>query len=253
LAPWSGGSRALARVDCFVVAVPELSAIVLCYRAGVSILSVVGPLHEQLRESGVPFELVLVANYDPDREDSTPGIVEEFAAAHENVRAVEGPKEGAMGWDMRSGLDAATGRYMIVIDGDAQNPVEDVLRMFREMRRTGAEVMKGRRTSRFDGLYRRFVSWVYNLLFLVLFRTQGLWDINGKPKGLTRAAFERMELRSDDWFIDAEIVLQARWAGLRVAEMPVVFNRNEERASFVRLAAIGEFLRNMVRARLRRR
>ncbi len=160
------GSRASAWVDCFVVAVPELSAIVLCYRAGESILSVVGPLHDQLRESGVTFELVLVANYDPDREDPTPGIVEEFAAAHENVRTVEGPKEGAMGWDMRSGLDAATGRYMVVIDGDAQNPVEDVLRMYREMRRTGTDVMKGRRTSRFDGTYRRFVSWVYNVLFV---------------------------------------------------------------------------------------
>jgi glycosyltransferase involved in cell wall biosynthesis len=236
-----------------VPAVPELSAIVLCYRAGESILSVVGPLHEQLRESGVPFEMVLVANYDPDREDVTPGIVEEFAAAHENVRTVQDPKEGAMGWDMRRGLDAATGQYMIVIDGDAQNPVEDVLRMYREMRRTGTDVMKGRRTSRFDGPYRRLISWVYNALFLLLFRTRGLWDINGKPKGLTRTAFDRIELRSDDWFIDAEIVLQAQRAGLRVTEMPVVFNRNEERASFVRLGAIGEFIRNMFRARLQKR
>jgi hypothetical protein len=61
-----------------------------------------------------------------------------------------------------------------------------------------------------------------------------------------------MELQSDDWFIDAEIVLAARRAGLRVNELPVVFNRNEERASFVRADAILEFLRNMARARLKR-
>src|SRR5918999_5848445 len=151
---------------------------------------------------------------------------------------------------MRSGLDAATGDYLVVIDGDAQNPVEDVLRMYREMRRTGADVMKGRRIARFDGPYRRLVSYVYNSVFMLLFRTRGLWDINGKPKGVTRAAYERMGLNADDWFIDAEIVLAARRAGLQVNEMPVVFNRNEERASFVRANAILDFVRNMAHARL---
>jgi glycosyltransferase involved in cell wall biosynthesis len=235
------------------VPAPEVSAIVLCYRAGESILAVIDPLHRQLADAGVSFELVLVANYDPDREDVTPAVVERFAQSHENVRVVSRAKQGAMGEDMRAGLDAATGDYLVAIDGDAQNPVEDVLRMYREMKRTGVDVMKGRRTSRFDGAYRRFVSWIYNVLFLLLFRTRGLWDINGKPKGLRRAAFERMELSSDDWFIDAEIILEARRAGLRVAEMPVVFNRNEERASFVRTSAIVEFLENMYRARVRKR
>jgi glycosyltransferase involved in cell wall biosynthesis len=232
---------------------PELSAIVLCYRAEESIEQVIAPLHRQLTESGVTSELVLVANFDEGREDSTPEIVRRFAEQHDAVRAVIRPKQGAMGWDMRSGLEEATGRSLVVIDGDAQNPVEDVLRMYREMRRTGADVVKGRRIARFDGPYRRVVSAVYNGLFVLLFRTRGLWDINGKPKAMTRGAYERIELRSDDWFIDAEIVLAARRAGLTIVELPVTFNRNEQRASFVRPAAILEFLRNMARTRFRRR
>jgi glycosyltransferase involved in cell wall biosynthesis len=232
---------------------PELSAIVLCYRAEENIRHVVEPLHRDLTESGVTFELVLVANYHQGSEDRTPEIVRQMAGDLEVVRTVIQPKEGAMGWDMRTGLDAATGEYLVVIDGDAQNPVTDVLRMYREMRRTGADVMKGRRIARFDGPYRRLVSHVYNSVFMALFRTRGLWDINGKPKGLTRAAYKRMELKSDDWFIDAEIVLAARRAGLQVNELPVVFNRNKERASFVRANAILEFVRNMARARLKRR
>ena len=228
---------------------PSLSAIVLCYRAGESIRQVLDPLYKDLQDSGVPFELVLVANYETDREDSTPAITREFAEGHENVRTVIEPKGGAMGWDMRSGLDAASGDCLVVIDGDSQNPVEDVLRMYQEMQRTGADVMKGRRIARFDGPYRRIVSTAYNALFVMLFRTRGLWDINGKPKGMTRAAHDRLSLSSDDWFIDAEIILAARRAGLRIIEMPVVFNRNEQRASFVKPGAILEFLRNMVRTR----
>jgi glycosyltransferase involved in cell wall biosynthesis len=235
------------------VSQPELSAIVLCYRAEESIRLVVEPLHRELVDSGVAFELVLVANYHAGGDDRTPDIVQALAEQLDGVRTVIKPKEGAMGWDMRSGLEAATGLYLVVIDGDAQNPVEDVLRMYREMRRTGADVMKGRRIARFDGPYRRAVSGLYNGLFMALFRTRGLWDINGKPKGVTRDAYDQLALRSNDWFIDAEIVLEARRAGLRVGELPVVFNRNEERASFVRTSAIVEFLRNMVRTRLTRR
>jgi glycosyltransferase involved in cell wall biosynthesis len=232
------------------VAPPELSAIVLCYRAEESILRVIEPLYEQLERSGIPFELVLVANYHSDQKDNTPEIVAAFAASHDHAQTVIKPKEGGMGWDMRSGFDVAGGSFMVVIDGDAQNPVEDVLRMYREMERTGADVLKGRRIARFDGVYRRLVSGVYNALFRMLFRTRGLWDINGKPKGITRAAYEQLQLSSDDWFIDAEMVLAARRAGQRVGEMPVVFNRNEARASFVRPSAIWEFLRNMARTLL---
>jgi cellulose synthase/poly-beta-1,6-N-acetylglucosamine synthase-like glycosyltransferase len=230
------------------VARPELSVIVLCYQANEAIHRVINPLYHQLEASGVAYELVLVANQWCDRPDPTGTVVEAFARDHDTEE-----KQGAMGWDMRSGLAAAAGDYLVVIDGDAQNPVDDALKMYRRMRATGVDVMKGRRIARFDGPYRRVLSAVYNLLFTLLFGTRGIWDVNGKPKGLTRAAYEVLELESDDWFIDAEIVLSARRHGLAVAELPVVFHRNEDRDSFVRPTAILEFLRNMARQRFRRR
>jgi glycosyltransferase involved in cell wall biosynthesis len=235
------------------VSPPELSAIVLCYRAGESIRHVVEPLYEELEASGVTYELVLVANYAADGNDPTPAVVREFASTRDHVRCVADVKQGAMGWDMRSGLAAAQGDYLVVIDGDAQNPVDDLVKLYRQMKDTGADVMKGRRIARFDGPYRRIVSGVFNALFMLVFRTHGLWDINGKPKGMTRRAYEELHLTSDDWFIDAEIVIGARRLGFEVAEMPVIFRRNDERASFVRVSAIWEFLGNMGRERLRRR
>jgi glycosyltransferase involved in cell wall biosynthesis len=229
---------------------PELSVIVLCYRAGESLKKVIEPLHELLVNAHVDFELVLVANYWPGQRDPTPAVARAFARTHDHARVVAEPKEGAMGWDMRCGLEHARGDHLVIMDGDAQNPVEDALLIFRRIRASNADVMKGRRVRREDGPYRRFVSLAFNLLFAAVFRTRGLWDINGKPKALTRAAYSKMNLRSDDWFIDAEIVLQARGLGLRVEEMPVVFHENEERSSFVHLSAIWEFLRNMTRFRV---
>jgi len=231
---------------------PTLSAIVLCYRAEESILRVIEPLDDLLAGDGTPYELVLVANYWANRPDTTPEYVRRFADGRDHVVVVSREKAGAMGWDMRSGFEAAQGELMVVIDGDAQNPVEDVVRLFRLMRESGADVGKGRRIARHDGPYRRLISTVYNAFFRVLFGSRGIWDVNGKPKALTRSAYRAMTLESDDWFVDAEIVLEAHRLGLRVVELPVVFNRNDERPSFVRFDAIWEFVKNLVQYRLTR-
>ena len=81
---------------------PDLSAIVLCYRAEQSILSVLEPLYEPLRGADVAFELVLVANYWPGRGDTTSEIVRGLADSRRYRRPCS-REAGAMGWDMRSG------------------------------------------------------------------------------------------------------------------------------------------------------
>ena len=233
------------------LAAPELSAIVLCYRAEESTRLVIEPLDALLREAGITHEIVLVANYWPDRPDRTPDVARELDAELPSVRTVILPKEGGMGWDMRTGLRAATGEYLVVIDGDAQNPVEDVLEAYKRLKQTGADVVKGRRVARYDGAYRKLVSFVYNIVFTTLFpSSRGLWDINGKPKGLTRNAYERMELRYDNWFLDADLMLNALRRNMTIVEFPVVFYRNAERPSFVRPQAIIEFVVNLTRERL---
>jgi len=232
---------------------PRLSAIVLGYRAEAALAPVVAALTRELEEVGEPFEIVLVVNYDADSLDRTPEIGERLSHADARVRLVARRKEGGMGWDVRSGLAAATGRFLVIIDGDGQNSPRDVVRAYRLLAEGRCDVVKGRRVQRHDGLYRLVLSAAYNLGFAVIFGTRGLWDINGKPKGMTRAACERLNLRSDDWFLDAELVLAARREQLRVGEIPVEFGPSTARPSFVRAGAILEFVRHMFNYRLRGR
>jgi glycosyltransferase involved in cell wall biosynthesis len=225
--------------------------VVLCYRAEEQARRVVIPLHAELEEAGVPYELILVANYW-SREDRTPAVVEELAAGHDTIRVVAEPKHGDMGWDFRSGLRAARGSYLVVIDGDGQVPIRYALDIYRLLKESGAAIAKGRRFVREDGSVRTITSLGYNVLFRLLFRTRRLWDVNGRPKGLTRDAYERLALTTDDWFTDAEILLKARRLGLPVAELPVRFLKNEARGSFVGLDTVWEFIRNMSLWRLGR-
>jgi glycosyltransferase involved in cell wall biosynthesis len=223
--------------------------IVLCYRAEEHARHVVVPLYEELERDGTPYEIVLVANFWSD-DDRTPAVAAELARDRPTLRVVALHKRGAMGWDMRSGLRAARGEYLVVIDGDGQVPMRYALDAYRTLKKTGAAVVKGRRFMREDGSVRSITSLGFNLAFRLLFGTRGLWDVNGRPKGLTRRAYQRLALTTDDWFTDAEILLKASEHRLPVAEFPVRFLRNEVRGSFVGLGTVWEFVRNMARWRL---
>ena len=231
---------------------PELSLVILCYRAEEFAREFARRAVEMLEEAGVEsFELVLVGNYVAGSEDSTPRVVQELADSDPRLRCTTLEKQGMMGWDMRSGLEAARGNYLAVIDGDGQMPLGDVAQLFTLMRREGYDLGKTFRITRGDGLRRRFISNVYNKLMHLLFPGIQARDMNSKPKILTRTAYEKLELESDDWFIDAEIMIQARRHGFRIGELPTGFLGLTGRRSFVKVGAIFEFLGNLVRYRRR--
>ncbi len=235
---------------------PELSVVVLCYRAQELARDFAEQLAGELDQAGIDYELILVANYDERIPDRTPEIVRELARSHPRIVAITRVKAGMMGWDMRSGLNAARGAHLAVIDGDGQMPSSDIVKVYRLLEVGGYDLVKTFRAQRFDGAYRRTISWCYNVLFRLLFPGAAKFrDINSKPKVVTREAFRRMKLESNDWFTDAEIMIEAIRNELRVGEVSTIFLKNERRATFVPVSAIWEFLRNLVyyRVRLSRR
>jgi len=97
--------------------IPEISVVVLCYRAGESIRQFIKELIEVMSDKfNGNYELILIGNYQKDSDDITPKIAREIADNFENVTAVTRPKEGMMGWDMRSGLAVSRGKNIAVID-----------------------------------------------------------------------------------------------------------------------------------------
>ena len=221
---------------------------VLCYRSGQNIIPFVERLQRTLSRCNFSWEIVLVGNYIEGSNDETPEVVKKLAERSNNIRAVIRPKKGMMGWDMRMGLDAARGTYIGVIDGDGQFPPESIVACLLKCELEDLDLTKTYRVVRDDGLYRRAISAVYNTLFRLLFGCR-VRDINSKPKIIRRDKYELLQLKSDDWFADAEIVIRARELGLKIGETPVHFKINDARGSFVKPRAILEFISNLLKYR----
>ena len=226
----------------------DISVVILCYKAASSISEFVSGVKKLLENHGLSYELVLVANYNAHEQDTdqTPRVVKELAERDPHIRVVSKVKEGMMGWDLHSGLAAATGETIALIDGDGQMPAEDIIRIYDALRSGEYDCAKTYRIGRFDGLKRKIISKVYNALLKIFFPRISLRDVNSKPKIFTREAYARLNLQSTDWFADAEMMIQASYLGFRIIEIPTFFHENKHRRSFVRTSAILQFLKNIV-------
>lgn len=233
---------------------PDLSVVILCYRTGRDVEPIVRRLHAVLSLLTIRWEIILVGNYHEGAPDETPQVVRELARVLPGVRAVTRPKEGMMGWDLRCGLEACRGDVLALIDGDGQFPIEMIVACYLQL--TGnpeIDFVQTYRISREDGFVRHLLSFGYNRFVGLLFPGLGIPDVNSKPKLIRRALYERLHLEDDGWFLDAEMVLKSHLLGARFLLEPIRFYRLRGRPSFVKFAAIWEFIVKLIRFRRSRR
>jgi glycosyltransferase involved in cell wall biosynthesis len=230
----------------------NLSVVILGYRSETFLLQFVEQVITELQHAEIySFEIILVANYDNDN-DSTPEISQFIQEKYDFVKSITKKKEGKMGWDMRMGMEAATGEYICVLDGDGQMPISDVATVFNIINKGQYDLVKTYREFRYDGFYRAIISKVYNVLFAIIYRPKvAIKDVNSKPKILTKNAFKQLNLVSNDWFTDAEIMIQALKLNFRICQISTVFYKNERRKSYVGLNTIFEFIYNLFYYRLK--
>ena len=229
----------------------ELSIIILCYRSEEAIIDFADKAKQIAEEISSSYEIILVGNYLEGSDDRTREIVQQIAAGDNCYKCICKQKKGMMSWDMKEGLDAASGKYLCVIDGDGQFPLDSIKRCYHEIISRNYDLVKTFREKRNDGIYRKFISRIYNLIFSILFSNLNSRDINSKPKIISRKAYCMMNLTSDDWFIDAEIMINVRKLKLKFFEFPIEFYQLSGRPSFVKFNAILEFIRNLIIFRIK--
>jgi glycosyltransferase involved in cell wall biosynthesis len=188
-------------------------------------------------------DLICVQN---GSRDGTGQVLSRLAQADKRVKVVEVPVNRGYGYGIRQGLASATGNIVGYLDGDGQVRPADILRVLAGTQ--SCRAAKARRAIRGDGCQRRFVSMIYNTMFRGLFAVQA-GDANAKPKFLRKEDLAKLALVSDDWFIDAEVMIKTAALGIKWAEEPVEFRKRDGGRSNVRIGSIIEFLRNLGRWR----
>ena len=122
----------------------ELSVIAPCYNEEGNLRELVNRLRTAFQTRNIEGEVVLV---DDGSRDGTGALVDQLAQEHPNVVAVHHDTNRGMVAGWQSGLEASHGDLVCLIDADLQNLPEDVCRLYRELRVSGADIVQGFRSS----------------------------------------------------------------------------------------------------------
>jgi glycosyltransferase involved in cell wall biosynthesis len=114
--------------------VPKVSVIVPVRNGERHIRRALGSI---CRQTLADLEIIVV---DDGSEDSTPMIIEEFAASDDRVRIIDGPAIGSAGAARNAGLDLATGDYLAFLDGDDFFAPQLLSRLHERIEREHADV-----------------------------------------------------------------------------------------------------------------
>jgi undecaprenyl-phosphate 4-deoxy-4-formamido-L-arabinose transferase len=137
---------------------PELSVVVTLFDEAATIDELHRRTVAALDALGRSWELLYV---DDGSTDGTFAAVERLHAADPRIRAVRFKRNFGQHPAMHAGLARARGDIVVTMDGDLQNPPEDIPRLV-EAVEAGYDVASGRRTARHDSWGRTMPSRMIN-------------------------------------------------------------------------------------------
>lgn len=161
------------------------------------------------------YEVTIIEDGSPD---STAVVADELARRFEKVRVIHHPHNLGYGATLADGFRSARHEWIFYTDGDNQFDVRELPRLVEQT--IHADVVVGYRLRKQYSLFRQFTSWCYNVLIHLLFGLN-VKDVNCAFKLMPRKLIDRITINSRHGFIDAEILLQARQLGYRIAEVGV--------------------------------
>jgi glycosyltransferase involved in cell wall biosynthesis len=201
---------------------PECSIVIPSLNEALTMGSFVTWCLEGLNKAGVRGEVLIV--------DSGEDRAAEIALAH-GARVLKTPKRG-LGRAYQDALPYIRGQFIVMGDCDCTYDFRE-LAPFMEAFHAGAEFVMG---SRFRGyiepgsmppLHRYLgtpvTTWVLNTIFHSHFS-----DIHCGMRGISKAAFVRMDLQSQSWEYASEMVLKSVHMHLKTAEVPIRFLKDRE-------------------------
>lgn len=164
------------------------------------------------------YELLIVNDASTD---ATGRIADELAAADPRVRVVHHPVNRKLGGSLKTGYANAGGELVLYSDADLPFDMDELIKACRVMRHYEADLVSAYRLDRTgEGYVRTIYSFFYNSLVRLLFGVR-IRDVNFAFKLCHRRLLDKVQLRSEGSFIDAELVVSAVGHGFKVVQFGV--------------------------------
>jgi glycosyltransferase involved in cell wall biosynthesis len=197
---------------------PSVSIVFPMFNEEAYIHRAVRAAREVLAEVSDDHEIVIVDDASTDR---TGCLADELARGDPRITVVHNAVNRKLGGTLRVGFAAATKDLVLDTDADLPFDLQELGRAVRLLEYQEADLLSAYRFDRTsEGPLRTLYSFVYNMLVRVVFRLH-VKDVNFSFKLFRRRLLDRIELKSEGSFIDAELLVRARRAGASIIQIGV--------------------------------
>lgn len=199
----------------------KISVIVPVYNEAKTIREII----ESVRKVPLDKEIIII---DDGSTDATRDILKNELAGKVNQILFHETNKGK-GAAIRTGIQAATGEYIIIQDADLEYDPEDYLKLLRPVEKGWATVVYG---SRFTGEHRNmlFYHWIGNrfltLITNILYNST-LSDMETCYKLIKTDLIKGMPLRCNRFGFEPEVTAKILKKGIRIYEVPISYAGRE--------------------------
>jgi len=219
--------------------IPELSAVMPAYNEQEVLPVALAEATAALEEICELWELVVV---DDGSTDGTAEILRRWAEDDSRVRVVTQEQNSGYSQALIRGFASCRFDAIFYTDADAQFELREIAALYPRL--AEVDMVAGYRVGRDDRWIRLVTSGAYNRLqgWVLGLRVR---DVNCAFKLFRRSFFDRVQLSSDGFLIDAELYARAQRAGLTWVQVGVKHRARELGTTTVRTSTVMETLREL--------
>lgn len=196
--------------------ITEISIIIPCRNEEITIGACVSKIKETLRKLSIRGEIIVIDNDSSDKSAE--------AAKASGAKIISEKKIG-YGYAILTGLSHASGKYIVIADGDGSYDFSDIIRFILPLQ-SGYDFVIGNRLKgdvipgAMPSMHRIIGTPILSNIINVLFKTQ-ISDCNCGMRAFTCEAMKKMKLTSSGMEIASEMILKACQAKLNIKEIPI--------------------------------
>jgi len=229
-----------------------LSVVIPAYNEAKRITHTLEETEKYLKKQPYTWEILVV---NDGSKDDTAQVVKGLIPNMPGLRLVDNRENHGKGYVVRQGMLEAAGKYRVFTDADNSTSIDHVERMW-PLFQQGHEVVIGSRDipgaklAAPQGLLRRTVGNVFNLMVQIVCGLWGLWDTQCGFKGFSAKATEDVfpKCTIDRFAFDPEILVIAKKLGYDIKEIPVTWINDPD--SKVKLKSVFKMAIDLFKIRL---
>ena len=168
-----------------------------------------------LKKTKKKFEIIIIDDGCPQNSGK---IAQAYAKKNYKIKVFFHKKNKGYGAAIKTGIKKSKFDCIFLIDGDNEYNVNDLPRMLNAFKHNDLVITY--RYKNKNNLNRIFISWAYNFILRFLFKTS-YKDVSVGSRLLSKKLKNKIIIKSDTPFINAELAIKSKYCGYKVQEIGI--------------------------------